>query len=246
VLANFNRSAKRYADEERGIIEAMRNVGKPVTYTTVALCLGFSCLTFSEMQPQVEFGYLAAITLLAAWLVDLTFTPALAAKMQIVTIWDVLALDLGDDPQRSIPLFAGLSTTQARITALMARIIEFPEGDQIMKNGAEGREMYVVIDGELKATLYSEDGEILLRAHSRGDVVGEVALFHGTRTADVTATTDVRLLEITLADFENIQRRHPRIGAQLYANLNKVLANRMAALTSRTHQSIAVAPTLRV
>ena len=56
----------------------------------------------------------------------------------------------------------------------------------------------------------------------------------------------MRLLEITLADFENIQRRHPRIGAQLYANLNKVLANRMAALTSRTHQSIAVAPTLRV
>jgi len=106
--------------------------------------------------------------------------------------------------------------------------------------------MYVVIDREFKATLYSEDGESLLSTHSRGDIVGEVALFHGRRTADVTAKTDVRLLEITMTDFENIQRRHLRIGAQLYANLNKVLANRIAALTSRTHQSIAVPPTLQV
>jgi CRP-like cAMP-binding protein len=181
-----------------------------------------------------------------AWLVDLTFTPALAARMQIVTIWEVLTLDLGDDTQRSIPLFANLSTTQARITALMAGIVEFKEGHQIMKNGDDGREMYVVIDREFKATLYSEDGKSLLSTHSRGDIVGEVALFHGRRTADVTAKTDLRLLEITMTGFENIQRRHPRIGAQLYANLNKVLANRIAALTSRTHQSIAVPPTLQV
>ncbi|MBW2390764.1 MAG: cyclic nucleotide-binding domain-containing protein, partial [Deltaproteobacteria bacterium] len=233
LLTHFNRAAKAHADEDRGVVEALRRVGKPVTFTTVALCLGFLCLALSEMQPQVEFAYLAAVTLLAAWLVDMTFTPALAARMQIVTIWDVLTLDLGDDPQRSIPLFSGLSTTQARITALLAQIVEFPEGYQVLKHGAEGHMMYVVIDGELKASVYRGDREVLLRTHSRGDVVGEVALFHGTRTADVTATTDVRLLRITQNDFESIQRRHPRIGAQLYANLNKVLADRMAELTTR-------------
>jgi CRP-like cAMP-binding protein len=185
------------------------------------------------MQPQVEFGYLAAVTLLIAWLVDVTFTPALAARMQIVTIWDVLTLDLGEDPQQSIPLFAGLTTTQARITALLAKIIEYPEGYQVLKHGDKGQKMYVVIDGELKASVYRGDREVLLRTCSRGDVIGEVALFHGTRTADVTATSDVRLLRITQKDFESIQRRHPRIGAQLYANLNKVLAERMAELTTR-------------
>ncbi|MCP4038263.1 MAG: MMPL family transporter, partial [bacterium] len=234
LFANFNRAARRHADESRGVVEAMRQVGKPVTYTTAALCLGFLCLTYSRMQPQVEFGYLASVTLLTAWLVDVTFTPALAARMQIVTIWDVLTLDLGDAPHRSIPLFEGLTATQARITALLARIDEFPEGRQVMKNGAAGDEMYVVIDGELKASVYRGDREVLLRTHARGDVVGEVALFHGTRTADVTATTDVRLLRITQRDFENIQRRHPRIGAQLYANLNRVLAYRMAEITTRT------------
>lgn len=233
LLTHFNRAAKEYADEGRGVVEAMRQVGRPVTFTTAALCLGFGCFVFSEMRPQVEFGYLATVTLLAAWLVDLTFTPALATRMQIVTIWDVLTLDLGEDPKHSIPLFAGLSTTQARIAALLAQIVEFPEGYQVLKNGAEGHEMYVVIDGELRASVCRGDRAVLLRTHSRGDVVGEVALFHGTRTADVIATTDVRLLRITQEDFENIQRRHPRIGAQLYANLNKVLADRMAELTNR-------------
>ena len=233
LLTHFNHAAKRFADEGRGVIEAMRMVGKPVTFTTIALCLGFSCMVFSEMRPQVEFGYLAAVTLLAAWLADVTFTPALATRMQIVTIWELLTLDLGANPQQSIPLFAGLSTTQARITALLAQIITFPEGSQVLKNGAEGDEMYVVIDGELKASIYRGDKEVFLRSHTRGDVVGEVALFHGTRTADVMATTDVRLLRITQRDFENIQRRHPRIGAQLYANLNKVLADRLAELTTR-------------
>lgn len=236
LLSHFNHAAKRFADEGRGVIEAMRMVGKPVTFTTIALCLGFLCMVFSEMRPQVEFGYLAAVTLLGAWLADVTFTPALATRMQIVTIWEVLTLDLGANPQTSIPLFEGLSTTQARITALLANIVSYGEGTTVLKNGADGDEMYVVIEGELRASVHRGDKEIYLRSHTRGDVVGEVALFHGKRTADVVATSDVRLLRITQRDFENIQRRHPRIGAQLYSNLNKVLADRMAELTTRADQ----------
>jgi len=44
----------------------------------------------------------------------------------------------------------------------------------------------VVIDGELSTTIQTETGELRLRDLHRGDVFGEVALFHGRRTADVT------------------------------------------------------------
>ena len=108
-LARFNTSAKRLADETKGIREALWMVGRPVTYTSLALCLGFLAMTTSELQNQREFGALAAFTLGFAWLVDVVFTPALAARMRVVTLWEVLSLDLGDDPQRSIPLFQGLS-----------------------------------------------------------------------------------------------------------------------------------------
>jgi predicted RND superfamily exporter protein len=232
-LAQFNRSSKTLADESRGVVEAMRSVGRPVTYTTAALCIGFLTLTLSELRNQVEFGALASFTLAVAWLADVTFTPALAARLRIVTLWDVLSLDLGDDPRRSIPLFAGLRETQARIIALMASLRRFPKGHRLFHAGESGDEMYVVIDGELLVSLRTERGEVRFGTCKRGDAVGEVALFHGQRTADVQALTDVRLLRLTHASLERIRRRYPRIGAQLYRNLSYILADRVASTTAK-------------
>jgi predicted RND superfamily exporter protein len=231
LLAQFNRSAKRLADENAGVVEALRSVGRPVTYTTAALCLGFLVLTQSEMRNQVEFGALASFTLGFAWLIDVTFTPALAARMRIVTLWDVLTLDLGDDPHTSIPLFSGLKQTQARLVALMTSLRRFPKGHRLFRAGDEGDEMYVVIDGELSASADTEGGPVTFGVSRRGDVVGEVALFHGRRTADVEALSDVRLLQLTGADLERVRRRYPRTGAVLYRNLSRVLANRVATTT---------------
>jgi len=66
--------------------------------------------------------------------------------------------------------------------------------------------------------------------------VGEVAIFHGRRSVDVTADTDVRVLRFTRASLERIRRRHPRTGAQLYANLTKTLTDRVATTTERMEQ----------
>jgi hydrophobe/amphiphile efflux-3 (HAE3) family protein len=232
-MTRFNESARRLADEVEGVAEALRSVGRPVTYTSAALCLGFLVLTTSELRNQVEFGALAAFTLAVAWLLDITFTPALCARMRIVTLWDVVSLDLGEDPQRSIPLFEGLKKTQARIAALMASIRRFPAGHRIFSAGDEGDEMYVVIDGRLAVSLQTERGRVHFNTLERGDVVGEVALFHGARTADVEAVTDVRLLRLTDWDLERIRRRYPRTGAQLYRNLSRILADRVASTTAK-------------
>jgi len=67
----------------------------------------------------------------------------------------------------------------------------------------------------------------------RGDVVGEVALFHGKRTADVDAVTDVRLLRLTGDNLDRLRRRYPRIGSRVLWNLSQVLAARMAEVTER-------------
>jgi hypothetical protein len=234
-LARFNDTAKRLADETRGISGALRSVGRPVTYTSIALCLGFLVLTVSHFHNQVQFGALAAVTLAFAWLVDITFTPALASRMHIVTLWDVLTLDLGEDPQRSIPLFDGLRKTQARITALMGSLVEFREGHRIFSAGDAGAEMYVVIEGKLLASLTTDSGTVRFRTHERGDVVGEVGLFHGSRTADVTAESDVLLLSLTRENLDRIRRRYPRTAARLYANLSEILADRVATTTARLH-----------
>ena len=106
-LSRFNAEARRVANEVEGIERALTSVIRPVTFTTVALCCGFMTLTLGELRSQVEFGALAAATLLVAWVVDLVFTPALAGRLRFVTLWEVLTLDLGTAPHKTIPFFQG-------------------------------------------------------------------------------------------------------------------------------------------
>jgi hypothetical protein len=201
--------------------------------TTVAISIGFLALTLSELRNLVHFGALASATLAIAWLLDVTLTPALCSRLRIVTLWDVLSLDLGRDPHLSIPLFRGLSATKARIVALLASIRSYPAGQRIVRVGEAGDEMYVVIDGELEASVERYDGRVTLARLGRGDLVGEVALFEGKRTADVDTLSDVRLLRLSRASLERLGRRYPRIALIVSRNLSDVLARRLAKQTPR-------------
>jgi len=233
-LVRFNSAAKKLADETKGVVEALWAVGRPVTYTSAALCLGFLAIgVTSTLQNQREFGVLAAFTLGVAWLVDIVFTPALAARMRVVTLWDVLTLDLGEAPQRAIPLFQGMSQSQARIAALMTSILHYPAGHELTRTGEEADDMFVVIDGKLSVTVPTKDGSMEVPL-GRGDVIGEVGFFHGKRSADVRVAEPATLLRLTHENLARLQKRYPRIGAQIYRNLNHVLAERLAHSTART------------
>ena len=49
----------------------------------IRLVLGFATLVTGELRSQAEFGLLAAATLVVAWVLDLSFTPALARRFGI-------------------------------------------------------------------------------------------------------------------------------------------------------------------
>lgn len=226
-LARFNGAARAAGDEARGAVDALRTVGRPVTFSTLALCLGFLVLCTSEMRTQVQFGALAAFTLASAWLVDVTLTPALCSRLRVVGLWEVLSLDLGRDPTESIPLFRGLRNAQARVVALMMEIRELPASASVFRVGEGGDDMYAVLDGELEVHLPGAGGSETVATLRRGDAVGEVALFSGVRSADVVARTPVRLLRFTRADLDRLRRRYPRIAARVLENLSGILAGRM-------------------
>jgi hypothetical protein len=206
---------------------------RPVTFTTVGLCLGFLVLLSSELASQADFGALASFTLAVAWLVDVTVTPALASSVRIVTLWDTLTFDLGQAPHETIPLFQGLSQRQARIFALLSSVRTVKAGERLMTEGEEGDEMLVIIEGTLVASLQRDGERRVLTRMGRGQVVGEVALFHGQRSADVDAETDARLLAFGNDDIARVQRRYPRIAATILYNLNLVQAERLVQNTRR-------------
>jgi uncharacterized protein len=232
-FARFNTEAKRLADEKRATISVLRSVGRPVLYSTVSLCVGFLMLSWSDLLSYRQVGGMGAFTLGFSLLVEMTLTPSLCAGLRIVTIWDTLTLDLGADPQDAIPLFHGLRKAQCRIVALMASLRSVPAGEPLTRVGETDREMYVIIDGALRVWKEGPAGPIELRTSERGDVIGDVGLFTGERSANIDVAKDARLLRFTPSNLQRLRRRYPRIASTVMRNLNEILARRLSDLTDR-------------
>jgi len=95
-LVHFRREARRRGGAGAGAVEALARVARPVTHTTLVLCLGLSLLAFSELRTQAQFGWLGAFTLAVAWVVDVLVTPALCSLLH-----PVLDDSAGAAPDRS-------------------------------------------------------------------------------------------------------------------------------------------------
>jgi predicted RND superfamily exporter protein len=232
-FSRFNREVHQHANDRKATLLAMKAVGRPVTLTSVGLCLGFLVLMTSELRMQAQVGIMASYALAIAWLCDFMLTPALCATVRFTTLWDALTLDLGNNPQESIPLLKGLRTSQARIVALMAKVINVPQGKRLIHDGEDGNEMYVVIEGRLRASIAGKDGPVNIATYGRGDVVGEAGLFYEKRSADVDVIEDSRLLCLTQSNLDRLSRRYPYIATKVFRNLNKVLATRLFTTTHR-------------
>lgn len=79
-LVNFRRAARGLDDDALAVIAALDTVGRPVTCTTLVICLGLLTIANSDLDTQAIFGVLGALTLVVAWLVDIVFTPALFSR----------------------------------------------------------------------------------------------------------------------------------------------------------------------
>jgi uncharacterized protein len=231
-LARFNHEARASGSEARAVEAALRHTLRPVTLTSLALVTGFLAFASSELRNQVQFGLLAASTLALAWVVDLVVTPALGSRLRIVTLWDLVRLDLGQSPQHTIPIFSGLTLRETRIFALLARLEKLAAGEVLIREGDIARDMYVVVDGRVEAWIDRDGERRSLSVMTRGAVVGEAGYFGQRRTANVEAMTAARVLRFNSQDLERLRIRYPRIAATLFRNLNRVQAERLARTTA--------------
>ena len=103
----------------------------------------------------------------------------------------------------------------------------------MIRSGEARNSLYVVIDGKLSSSVQQGRDRVFLNSHSRGDVIGEVGLLRGIRSADVDCESDVRLLRFDAVILDRLQRRYPRIAAQIFLNLSLVLADRLVRATDR-------------
>ena len=234
-MARLNRELRGETDQQAAITRTIQRVGAPIIYATGALCAGFLVFALSSFIPIQDFGRLSSVAMAASLSACLVLLPSLLASFKIITLWDLLGVKLGDDPQDTIPLFAGLRPSQARVVVLMGDLRRFAPGQTIVHQGERGDEMFVLIKGKADVWLESEQGRHRIAEMRRGDVFGEMGLVRGgtERSADVLAANEVEALAVDERFLQRIQRRYPRIASKVLLNLSRILSDRLERANER-------------
>jgi CRP-like cAMP-binding protein len=130
---------------------------------------------------------------------------------------------------RGSSLFATLTDEQIDQIVGIATERVFPAGTKFITAGdAGGRGMWIILDGEVEVS----SGGARLATFGPGEHIGEMALMSDEpRSADVTATTDTRALQLTRWDLKSLIAGHPEIAM--------AIMDAMAARLAKTNQALA-------
>ena len=131
---------------------------------------------------------------------------------------------------RQVPLFAGLDSARFRPLAARARVCVFPEGAEIIQEGAEilayDDGLYLLIDGVVEVRRDSTDGTDgrLIARLGPGEFFGEMALLDDEpRSASVFAVVETLCLVLNRWDFHRQLRGDPDMAVRMLG----VLAGRL-------------------
>ena len=107
---------------------------------------------------------------------------------------------------RSLRLFSALSPPALEGIARSLEPLEAAAGTAIVTQGGKGDHYFAIAEGELEVLV---DG-VRVNTLGRGDGFGEIALLHDvTRTATVSALTDMKLYSLEKEPFLEVLTGHP-------------------------------------
>jgi len=126
---------------------------------------------------------------------------------------------------RNILIFSDLEDANLRDVLRHCHEINVGKGEVIVSENTPGDALYVIIEGEVKVTMISNEGkEIILSTLQKGEFFGEMSLLDGsTRSANVISISSGSLLKLSRADFLNHILPNPDIAAGILAVLSKRL-----------------------
>ncbi len=239
-LVRYNREFKKDLNEKRAIRDTLHHVGKPIIFTTITLCAGFSILLFSSFKPTTIFGVMMVITSLSALVGDLILLPSLIQHVELVTLWDLVRLKLGKEPRMGIPLFKGLTRNQVHYILMAGSLTKIGARETLFRKGDVSESMYTVVSGTMEVidpVAHDESGhgrhrQVLLRQLKTGDTFGEMGFLRSVkRSATVAATSPVELLEINWKMVKRLQWLYPPTAHKFFLNLMGITCDRLEDIT---------------
>ena len=121
---------------------------------------------------------------------------------------------------QGIPLFADLNKREARELARLFKERRFSAGDIVVQAGSGGAAFFVIESGEAAVFVGGEERTTL----KPGDHFGEIALIdEGTRTATISARSDLVCYGLTHWDFRPLVEHNGTIAWKLLQSMARML-----------------------
>jgi small-conductance mechanosensitive channel/CRP-like cAMP-binding protein len=124
---------------------------------------------------------------------------------------------------RDEALFECLSDSQIDSLVEQSRVSHFGRGERVIREGAEGDSMFVLLRGAAEVSISRNGTSIPVATLNAGDCFGEMSLLTGERrTATVRAETDCQVMEISKPVMAEVLRDSP----DCLERLSELLARR--------------------
>ena len=130
---------------------------------------------------------------------------------------------------KGVPLFSSCTREELRAIAQLGTTVEVEDGAVLTKKGKPGHEFFLVLEGVASCRV----GRREVRRFGPGEFFGEMALLYGgVRSADVVATSEMRLLALSSREFKSMLTTTPYVGIKMLANLAERLSEADKAYTA--------------
>ena len=117
---------------------------------------------------------------------------------------------------KNVPLFADIEERELERLARQLKERTFAEGATVTSEGSTGAGFFVIAEGNASVSVGGE----IKRTLGPGDHFGEIALIdEGTRSATITAATDLRCYGLTSWEFRPFVEDHPHVAWTLLQTL---------------------------
>jgi serine/threonine protein phosphatase PrpC len=125
---------------------------------------------------------------------------------------------------RNMPIFKYLTYKELVKIMSITQVVEVKNGEEIIKDGDKGEELFIILNG----TVDVHKGDTQIVTLKDGDHFGEMALIDkAPRSADVTASSDGKLLMISRNYFFEIIRKESVLASKLLWSFLQVLSDRL-------------------
>jgi len=138
----------------------------------------------------------------------------------------------------TVPLFSGLEIQSLSMLTPLFEEEFYPTNTKILREGEFGDSMYIIVNGQVSVTKYSEgiNKEVFITNLQSGSYFGEVALIDNQpRSANINTTEETTVLRLKKSVFEKMLLEDKTFAINFYRNcLNETITRMRETATNLT------------